>query len=189
MRGKELNENQILVRGPASEVDRAVQMIHKAVADAEQYEIDHSYVTEFSIPQEYVGRIVGSQGSAIKLLKEDLDVKIDFIDEAGDNKEWSEKGRGKKAVSKSKVKIQGTKETAEQAKKRILAQIEKLVSTLCVIIFPPPMCSFRSLIVGGRNRGEVDYCPSISPWLDWIRRQIRCSHGRHARCQDLLPSR
>ncbi|KAG9044980.1 hypothetical protein FS837_007206 [Tulasnella sp. UAMH 9824] len=126
VRGKELNENQILVRGPASEVDRAVQMIHKAVADAEQYEIDHSYVTEFSIPQEYVGRVVGSQGSAIKLLKEDLDVKIDFIDESGDNKEWSEKGRGKKAVAKSKVKIQGTKETAEQAKKRILAQIEKL---------------------------------------------------------------
>ncbi|KAG8923857.1 hypothetical protein FRC01_012232, partial [Tulasnella sp. 417] len=80
VRGKEPNENEILVRGPASEVDRAVGQIHKAVADAEQYEIDHSYILEFSIPQEYVGRVVGSQGSGVNKIRDSLDVKIDFSD-------------------------------------------------------------------------------------------------------------
>ncbi|KAG8999118.1 hypothetical protein FRB90_012145 [Tulasnella sp. 427] len=128
VRGKELNENQILVRGPASEVERAVEKINQVVAEAEQYEVEHSYVTEFTIPQDYVGRVVGSQGSAVNKLRESLDVKIDFNDEATDEKEqWNDaKGRGKKAVPKSKVRIQGKQENAEEAKKRILGQIEKL---------------------------------------------------------------
>lgn len=128
VRGKELNENQILVRGPASEVDQAVEKIHKAVADAEQYEVEHSYVTEFSIPQDYVGRIVGSQGSGVNKIRESLDVKIDFSDESPDGGDWNHTGRGKKAApnTKSKVRIQGTKEGAEEAKKRILAQVEKM---------------------------------------------------------------
>jgi len=56
-----------------------------------------------------------------------LGVKVDVFDDM-DEKE-KEGGKKKKAThQKSRVKITGRKENVEEAKKRVLAQIERLVS-------------------------------------------------------------
>ena len=56
-----------------------------------------------------------------------MGVRVDVFDEV-DEKE--EKGGKKKKVAhqKCRIKITGRKENAEEAKKRILAQVERLVS-------------------------------------------------------------
>ena len=55
---------------------------------------------EFEINREYIGRIVGSQGSGVNKLREQLDVKIDFADEDKDAVK-----KGKPVATKSKVKV------------------------------------------------------------------------------------
>ena len=60
--------------------------------------------TEFEINRDYVGRIVGSQGSAINKLRDTLGVKVDFTDEA-DEKEKEGSKKKKPAVQKAKVKV------------------------------------------------------------------------------------
>ena len=60
--------------------------------------------TEFDIEREYVGRIVGAQGSGINKLRDQLGVKVDVSDDV-DEKE-KEVGKKKKALhQKSKVKV------------------------------------------------------------------------------------
>jgi predicted PilT family ATPase len=89
----------------------------------------HLQSTEFEIDKEYVGRVVGSQGAGVNKLRDQLGVKVDVSDEA-DEKE-KEGGKKKKAAhQKCHVKITGRKENAEEAKKRILAQVERLVGHL-----------------------------------------------------------
>lgn len=80
--------------------------------------------TEFDIDREYVGRVVGAQGTGVNKLRDQLGVKVDVNDE----EERESGGKKKKtAGQKSKVKITGRKENVEEAKKRILAQVERLV--------------------------------------------------------------
>ena len=84
--------------------------------------------TEFEIGQEFVGRIVGAQGSGVNRLREALGVKIDFQDEHEDKDKETVVGKKKKPVhTKAKVKITGRKENVEEAKKRILMHAERLV--------------------------------------------------------------
>lgn len=68
--------------------------------------------------------MVGAQGVGINRLRDQLGVKVDVNDE-----EKESSGKKKKAATqKSKIKITGRKENVEEAKKRILAQVERLVS-------------------------------------------------------------
>ena len=120
----ESSEDVILVRGISGDVDRVVKEILKIVEDAKNDEIVNSYETEFEVDREYVARIVGSGGIGINKHRDQLGVKVDISDEA-DEKEIGKKG--KKIHSKSKIKITGRKENAEEAKKRILAHCERLV--------------------------------------------------------------
>lgn len=87
-------------------------------------------VTEFDISSEYVGRIVGAGGASISKIRETLSVRIDFQDETEASKEgqWTEKSKSKKAVPKVHVKVTGKEKNAMEARKRILAQVEKFVS-------------------------------------------------------------
>jgi polyribonucleotide nucleotidyltransferase len=79
---------------------------------------------EFDIDREFVGRIVGSHGASVNRLRDTLGVKIDFSDDGDDFKD----AKKKKTVSaKSHVKIVGRKENVEEAKRRILSQVDKLV--------------------------------------------------------------
>lgn len=75
-----------------------------------------------------MGRVVGAQGAGVNKLRDQLGVKIDFSDE-NDEKE-KDGGKKKKAAAhqKSKVQIVGRKENVEEAKRRILSQVERLAS-------------------------------------------------------------
>ncbi|KAK2464263.1 hypothetical protein APHAL10511_003720 [Amanita phalloides] len=127
-------EDIILVRGISSDVNRAIKDILKIVEDAKNDEIVSSYVTEFEIEKEYVGRIVGAQGVGVNKLREQLAVKVDFYIEA---EEKEKESRKKKAVQKSKVKITGRKENVEDAKRRIQAQVERLADETSVVLNIP----------------------------------------------------
>ncbi|KAF8628885.1 hypothetical protein AX15_003671 [Amanita polypyramis BW_CC] len=129
-------EDVILVRGISSEVSRAVKDILKIVENAKNDEIVSSYVTEFDVEREYVGRIVGAHGVGINRLREQLAVRVDLFDEV----EEKEKEGGKKkknAHQKSKIKITGRKENVEEAKKRILAQVERIADETSEILKIP----------------------------------------------------
>ena len=80
-----------------------------------------------------MGRIVGAQGVGINKLREQLGVKVDVFDDM-DEKE-KEGGKKKKTThQKSRIKITGRKENVEEAKKRVLAQVERLVSLMVLLI-------------------------------------------------------
>jgi len=103
--------------------------------------------TEFEIDQEYVGRVVGAGGIQINKIRDSLGVAINFDQEPESAKESSRKKK-ERAPQKSRVKvgasgfihglcwltlqrqITGRKENVEEAKKRILNQVERYVSTL-----------------------------------------------------------
>lgn len=108
---------------------------------------------EFEIGREYVGRIVGSHGASVNRLRDQLGVKLDFNDEV-DEKE-SQGKKKKVTVQKSKVKVSnqhtysyvigckchvkitGRKENVEEAKRRILGQVEKLADETSEILRIP----------------------------------------------------
>ncbi|KAG9098951.1 hypothetical protein FRC06_005808 [Ceratobasidium sp. 370] len=141
-----LSEDAILVRGPSSDVTRAIEAIRQLVEKAKNDEIDSGFTTEFTIPQEYVKHIVGSGGSGVNKIREQLDVKLDFTDE--DEKEVK---RGKKASAvRSRVKITGRKENVEEAKKRVLAQVDKLEDETTEIIKIPH--SYHSGLIGSAGK-------------------------------------
>lgn len=60
----------------------------------------------FEIDREYVGRIVGSQGSGVNRLREALGVKIDFSDDSDDARDANKKRKG--SGLKSKVTVRKT---------------------------------------------------------------------------------
>ncbi|KAG2150530.1 hypothetical protein DEU56DRAFT_33581 [Suillus clintonianus] len=136
--GDASDEDVILVRGAIIDVDRAVKEILQVVEDAKNDAIVSSYSIEFDIDREYVGRVVGAQGSGVNRLRDALGVKVDFSDEA-DEKE-KDAGKKKKAAvthQKSKVKITGRKENVEEAKKRILSQVERLADETSEVLKIP----------------------------------------------------
>ncbi|KAG8733700.1 hypothetical protein FRC12_018787 [Ceratobasidium sp. 428] len=154
------SEDAILVRGPSSDVTRAIEAIRQLVEKAKNDEIDGSHSIEFTIPQEYVKHIVGAGGSAVNKIRDQLDVKLDFTDE--DEKEIK---KGKKAsATRSRVKITGRKENVEEAKKRVLAQVDKLEDETTEIIKIPH--SYHSGLIGSAgkyvNRLEEKYAVKIN---------------------------
>lgn len=70
-----------------------------------------------------VRHIVGKAGTGVNRLREELGVRIDFVELAAPEAN----GKGKAPVAKSKVTIKGRKENVEEAKKRISSQGEKIV--------------------------------------------------------------
>lgn len=138
-------EDVILVRGISSEVDRAVKEINKIIEDAKNDEIVNSFSTEFDIDREYVGRVVGAQGAGVNKLRDQLGVKVDVSDDVEEKeKEGSKK---KKAVhQRSKVTITGRKENVEEAKRRILAQVERLADETSEVLKIP--AQYHSSLIG-----------------------------------------
>lgn len=134
----------ILVRGASADVDRAVKEIQIIVENAKNELIDNSYSTEFEIIRDFVGRIVGSHGAAINKLRETLGVKIDFSDDADDKEK--DTGKKKKAAQKAKVKIVGRKENVEEAKRRILSQVERLADETSETLKIP--AQYHSSLIG-----------------------------------------
>ncbi|KAI9508228.1 SCP160 protein [Russula earlei] len=141
-------EDVILVRGASAEVERAVRDILKIVEDAKNDLILSSHSVEFEIDREYVGRVVGSQGSGVNKLRESLGVKIDFSDDGDDIKDAGKKRRG--AVQKSKITIVGRKENVEEAKRRIISQVERLADETSEILSIP--AQYHSGLIGQNGK-------------------------------------
>ncbi|KAF8844641.1 hypothetical protein BDN67DRAFT_962561 [Paxillus ammoniavirescens] len=123
--GDPSNEDIVLVRGASADVDRASKEILRVVEDAKNDAIVSSYFTEFDIDRDYVGRVVGAHGVGVNRLREQLGVKVDVSDDIEEKEKESSKKK-KPVHLKSKFKITGRKENVEEAKKRILAQVERL---------------------------------------------------------------
>ncbi|KAH9485184.1 Vigilin 1 [Psilocybe cubensis] len=145
-------EDIIIVRGVSSDVDRAVKEIQKIVENAKNDEIVNSYSTEFDIDKEYVGRIVGSQGAGINKLRDQLGVKVDVSDDV-EEKEKEGSKKKKPVHQKSKVKITGRKENVEEAKKRILAQIDRLADETSEILKIPSQ--YHSSLIGQSGKYAI----------------------------------
>lgn len=65
----------------------------------------------FEVDREYVGRIVGSQGSGVNKLRDALGVKIDFYDDGDDTKDANKRKKG--TGLKSKVTVRKTSQAAQ----------------------------------------------------------------------------
>lgn len=145
------HEDIVVIRGSPADVDRATKDILRIVEEAKNDAIDSGYVTEFSILQQYVPRIVGSAGANIQKYREQLDVKID-IDDARDAGDQTA-GKKKKAAtssSQSVIRITGRKHNAEEAKKRILAQVDKLADETSETLKIPRQ--YHSAIIGAQGK-------------------------------------
>ncbi|KAF9568060.1 hypothetical protein CPC08DRAFT_746592 [Agrocybe pediades] len=150
--GDASTEDVILVRGISSDVDRVVKEILKIVEDAKNDEIVNSYSTEFDIDREYVGRIVGSHGAGINKLRDQLGVKVDVSDDFEDKEKDS--GKKKKVThQKSKVKITGRKENVEEAKKRIITQVDRLADETQEILKIP--AQYHSSLIGQNGKYAI----------------------------------
>jgi transcription antitermination factor NusA-like protein len=66
---------------------------------------------EFEIDREYVGRVVGSQGSGVNRLRESLGVKIDFSDDGDDIKDAFKKKKG--TAQRSKITVRKSSSTTQ----------------------------------------------------------------------------
>ncbi|OJA13068.1 hypothetical protein AZE42_01903 [Rhizopogon vesiculosus] len=159
--GDASDEDVILVRGVSVDVDRAVKEILQVIEDAKNDAIVSSYSTEFDIDREYVGRVVGAQGSGLNRHRDALGVKIDVSDEA-DEKE-KEVGKRRKVVvhQKSKIKITGRKENVEEAKKRILAQVERLADETSEVLKIPNQYHATLIGQGGKYAIRLEEAYSV----------------------------
>lgn len=75
------NEDEVVVRGPSSEVDRVVTQIKTIVEDAKNDDIINGFTLEFPVDKKHVPHLVGSSGSAINKLRETLGVRVNFDDD------------------------------------------------------------------------------------------------------------
>ncbi|KIK92825.1 hypothetical protein PAXRUDRAFT_829588 [Paxillus rubicundulus Ve08.2h10] len=150
--GDPSNEDIILVRGASADVDRAAKEILQVVEDAKNDAIVSSYSTEFDIDREYVGRVVGAHGVGVNKLREQLGVKVDVSDDIEEKEK--ESGKKKKPVHlKSKFKITGRKENVEEAKKRILAQVERLADETSEILKIP--AQYHASLIGQNGKYAI----------------------------------
>ncbi|KAJ7497521.1 hypothetical protein FB451DRAFT_1211765 [Mycena latifolia] len=169
-------EDVIVLRGASGDVDRAVKEILKIVEDAKNDEIVNSYSTEFDIDREFVGRIVGAQGAGVNKLRDQLGVKVDVSDEV-DEKEKDSGGKKKKAVhQKSKVKITGRKENVEEAKKRILAQIERLADETSEVLKIPSQ--YHSSLIGQGGKYAIRLEDKYSVKITFPRQSAENGEGK-----------
>ncbi|KAI0930260.1 hypothetical protein AcV5_007021 [Taiwanofungus camphoratus] len=168
-------EDVILVRGVSADVDRAVKEILKIVDDAKNDEIISSFSTEFEIDREYVGRIVGAHGAGVNRLRDSLGVKIDFSDDA-DEKEKEVGKKKKPAHQKSKVKIVGRKENVEEAKKRIITQVDRLADETSEVLKIPHQ--YHSSLIGQSGKYVIRLEDKYSVKITFPRESAENGEGR-----------
>jgi predicted PilT family ATPase len=145
-------QDVIVVRGVSADVDRTVKEILKIVEDAKNDEIVNGHSTEFDIEKEYVGRIVGAQGTGINKLREQLGVKVDVSDNV-DEREREGNKKKKLFHQTSRVKITGRKENVEEAKKRILAQVDRLADETAEIL--KIAAQYHSSLIGQHGKYAI----------------------------------
>ena len=80
------DEDQVVVRGPSTEVDRVVGQIQRIVDDAKNDDIVNGYTVEFAVDKKHVPHLVGSAGASINKLRDTLGVRVNFDDDADKKK-------------------------------------------------------------------------------------------------------
>ncbi|KAK4705915.1 hypothetical protein P7C70_g280, partial [Phenoliferia sp. Uapishka_3] len=147
-------EDVVTIRGPSDEVARVKREISRIAEEAKNSEIINSHVIEFEVDTLHVRHLVGKAGSGINKLREDLGVRVDF-EELG-----AASTSTKKSSAKSKVTIKGRKENAEEAKKRILHQVDRLADEVTLTV-PIPASLERGTLIGKQGaymkRLETNY--------------------------------
>ncbi|KAJ7163606.1 hypothetical protein C8R43DRAFT_1171840 [Mycena crocata] len=167
-------EDVIAVRGASGDVDRAVKEILKIVENAKNDEIVNSYSTEFDIEREFVGRIVGAHGAGVNKLRDQLGVQVDVSDEVDEKDKDSKKKKG--THQKSKVKITGRKENVEDAKKRILAQIERLADETSEVLKIPSQ--YHSSLIGQSGKYAIRLEDKYSVKITFPRQSAENGEGK-----------
>ncbi|KAI0266791.1 hypothetical protein BC834DRAFT_935068 [Gloeopeniophorella convolvens] len=167
-------EDIILVRGASAEVDRAIRDILKIVEDAKNDLILSSYSVEFEIDRDFVGRIVGSQGASVNKLRDTLGVKIDFSDEGDDGRDASKRKKG--TSQKSKVTVTGRKENVEDAKRRILSQVERLADETTETLKIP--AQYHSGLIGQSGKYVIRLEEKYSVKITFPRESPEGQEGR-----------
>ncbi|TFK23912.1 hypothetical protein FA15DRAFT_620028 [Coprinopsis marcescibilis] len=169
----EASEDVIVVRGISGDVDRVVKDINQRVEEAKNDQILNSFVTEFDIDKEYVGRIVGAQGAGVNKLRDQLGVKVDVSDEA---EEKESAGKKKKTQQKSRVKITGREENVEEAKNRILAHIDRLADETSEILKIP--AQYHSSLIGQSGKYAIRLEEKYSVKITFPRQSSDSGEGR-----------
>ncbi|EGG10543.1 uncharacterized protein MELLADRAFT_115471 [Melampsora larici-populina 98AG31] len=148
----------IKIRGPKNEVERVEKEIKRIAEEAKVNDTINSFTTEFEVESKHVSHLVGKGGSTVAKLREELGVRVDFSDGpggggsqqvGGNNENESNHHRKKKTMSKVSIVIQGRKENVEEAKKRILAQAERLADEITISLPLLSGLDRRSLIGKG----------------------------------------
>ncbi|KAL4080328.1 hypothetical protein V8B97DRAFT_2020946 [Scleroderma yunnanense] len=149
--GDPSTEDIIRLRGIGSDVDRAVEQIHQIVEDAKAEAIANSFFTEFEIDREFVGRIVGTQGANVNKLRDQFNVRVDVLDDAEEREKEKDLSKKKKSPPQLvRLKITGRQEHAEEAKKRILAQVERLADETTEILKIPSQ--YHASLIGQNGK-------------------------------------
>ncbi|KAH9061342.1 SCP160 protein [Lactarius vividus] len=172
--GDQSTEDIIVVRGASAEVDRAVKEILKIVEDAKDDLILSSYSVGFEVDREYVGRIVGSQGSGVNKLRDSLGVKIDFSDDGDETKDANKRRKG--TGLKSKVTITGRKENVEEAKRRVLSHVERLADETSEILKIP--AQYHSGLIGHGGKYVIRLEDKYNVKITFPRSAPESSEGR-----------
>ena len=111
-------EEVITVRGPIEEVARVVAEIKRIAHEAEHENELNGHVVTFTIGANFSAHVVGKAGANLIKLREQLGVRVE-LDDAG--KEGKRIPGGKATVT-----ITGQQSAIEEAKKRIMSQVDKL---------------------------------------------------------------
>ncbi|KAG5638880.1 hypothetical protein H0H81_009183 [Sphagnurus paluster] len=168
------NVDVILVRGTSADVDKTVQEILRIVENAKNDEIVNSYYTEFDVDKEYVGRIVGALGAGVNKLRDQLGVKVDLSDDVDErDKDYKKK---KTVHQKSKVKITGRQENVEEAKRRILSQIERLADETSETLKIPSQ--YHSSLIGQSGKYAIRLEDKYSVKITFPRQSAENGEGK-----------
>ncbi|KAH9810276.1 hypothetical protein DFH28DRAFT_986630 [Melampsora americana] len=147
--------DQVKIRGPKNEVERVEKEIKRIAEEAKVNDTINSFSTEFEVESKHVSHLVGKGGSTVAKLREELGVRVDFSDgpgsqqAGGGNENESNHHKKKRPMSKVSIVIQGRKENVEEAKKRILAQAERLADEVTISLPILSGLDRRSLIGKG----------------------------------------
>ncbi|KAI9796434.1 MAG: hypothetical protein M1835_004099 [Candelina submexicana] len=99
-------EQEVLLRGPADNVDALAAKIVHLVEEEKINERERGYTTTFDYPQKYANFLIGKKGENIKKIREEFDVEVQIND--------------------GKVEVKGPKLKAEAAKTQIIALGKRL---------------------------------------------------------------
>ena len=144
-----LTEDQIMIRGPSAEVERVVKELKRIAEDAEQDSIINGHVAELTIDSAHVPHLVGRGGAAVTKLREELGIRVDFGEPSAATTDADGKKRTKKG-STTKVTLTGRKENVEEAKRRLLAQADKLADETSIVLKVPAELHGNIIGQGGK---------------------------------------